>query len=532
MKKKMFLFFALISSSLLVAAQMKIGDNPGTISAGSILELESTSKALTLPRMTTVQMQAIPNPLKGMIIFNTDSNCIYLYKNNNVWASINTGSSSGSGDTWPYHSNNQSVGTNGNAQGIISLTGIGLTASGNYSHAEGKDAVAYGDYSWSAGYADTAINEAAVALGYQNKVAGIYGFSAGKQNVVAYQSGVAMGQENRDTGWSSLAMGLQNNINNGVSYSNTLGYNNSIRSGSSHNALGESNNITSGKGNMVAGVGNTTVGNYNTLFGKSNDVLAGDQHFLAGDMNKVTSGSTNSLLGFGNLAEGNYLGAIGRENKVYFQSAVALGQGNLDSGYASIAGGLTNVINKDVQYSTVFGQNNRASGNLALQSTLPGAGTFTAGIENTNTGYASIALGSNNRSLSLNSLAANFNTISNGFAMTALGHYNDTAYAAPRLSFEPTEILMAIGNGFGDNSRRNSFTMLRNGFTSINTTASNGPSIPRAELDIKGTGALIVPVGTTSQRPQTPVAGMIRFCTDCPGGPVLQGYDGTNWVNL
>ena len=148
------------------------------------------------------------------------------------------------------------------------------------------------------------------------------------------------------------------------------------------------------------------------------------------------------------------------------------------------------------------------------------------------TGYASIALGSNNRSLSLNSLAANFNTISNGFAMTALGHYNDTAYAAPRLSFEPTEILMAIGNGFGDNSRRNSFTMLRNGFTSINTTATNGPSIPRAELDIKGTGALIVPVGTTSQRPATPVAGMIRFCTDCPGGPVLQGYDGTNWVNL
>ena len=216
MKKKMFLFFALISSSLLVAAQMKIGDNPSTISAGSILELESTSKALTLPRMTTVQMQAIPNPLKGMIIFNTDSNCIYLYKNNNLWASINTGSSSGSGDTWPYHSNNQSVGTNGNAQGIISLTGIGLTASGNYSHAEGKDAVAYGDYSWSAGYADTAINEAAVALGYQNKVAGIYGFSAGKQNVVAYQSGVAMGQENRDTGWSSLAMGLQNNINNEI----------------------------------------------------------------------------------------------------------------------------------------------------------------------------------------------------------------------------------------------------------------------------------------------------------------------------
>ena len=82
------------------------------------------------------------------------------------------------------------------------------------------------------------------------------------------------------------------------------------------------------------------------------------------------------------------------------------------------------------------------------------------------------------------------------------------------------------------NNRRNSLTMLRNGFTTINTTAAAGPNIPRAELDVRGTGAIIVPVGTTAERPATPVTGMIRFCTDCPGGPVLQGYDGTNWVNL
>ena len=74
--------------------------------------------------------------------------------------------------------------------------------------------------------------------------------------------------------------------------------------------------------------------------------------------------------------------------------------------------------------------------------------------------------------------------------------------------------------------------MMRNGFTSINTTNQTGANEPRAELDVKGTGAIIVPVGTTAQRPETPVVGMIRFCTDCPGGPVLQGFDGTNWVNL
>ncbi|MEI2748920.1 MAG: hypothetical protein V9E88_09205 [Ferruginibacter sp.] len=137
MKKGIWILLSVMVSSFSASAQMKIGDNPSTISPGSILELESTSKALTLPRMTTTEMQAIPSPLNGMIIFNTDSNCIYLYKSNNVWASINPDTNAAV--SWPYHSNNQAVGTNGNGQGIISLTGEGLTASGNYSHAEGKE---------------------------------------------------------------------------------------------------------------------------------------------------------------------------------------------------------------------------------------------------------------------------------------------------------------------------------------------------------------------------------------------------------
>ena len=530
MKTKILLLIMLTACSVLVTAQVKIGDNPANISPGSVLELESTNKALTLPRMTTVQMQAIPSPLNGMIIYNTDSNCIYLYKNNNVWASINPNPNAAT--TWPYHSNNQTAGANGNGQGIVSLTGSGLTASGNYSHAEGKDAVAYGNYAWSAGFADTAVSEASVAMGYQNKVAGSYGFAAGYQNVVAYQSSVAFGQQNRDTGWSSLAMGLQNQVYNGVSYSNALGYNNEIKAGFSNITLGESNVISGGRANTGIGFGNTIEGNYSSLLGRNNKVIAGSHHVAAGDNNTIKSGFSSSLFGYNNVSDGFYLGAIGRENSVFFQSGVALGQGNKDSGYASIAGGLGNIIEKNVQYSAVFGQNNIATRNMSLTSTVPGGGTFSGGINNINSGYASIALGSFNRPTNVNSLAANFNSLSNSFSMSAFGHFNDTIPALQSTSFEPGEMLFAIGNGVNDASRRNSFTMMRNGFTAINATSENGPSIPRAELDVKGTGALIVPVGTSAQRPDTPVTGMIRFCTDCAGGPVLQGYDGTGWVNL
>lgn len=48
-------------------------------------------------------------------------------------------------------------------------------------------------------------------------------------------------------------------------------------------------------------------------------------------------------------------------------------------------------------------------------------------------------------------------------------------------------------------------------------------------LDLRGTGALILPVGTTAQRPSTPIAGMFRFNTDISK---FEGYDGIEWVEI
>jgi hypothetical protein len=255
---------------------------------------------------------------------------------------------------------------------------------------------------------------------------------------------------------------------------------------------------------------------------------------LSGEGNSVSAGNSNALLGLNNIANANYSGAIGKANIVYLQSAVALGQGNKDSGWASITGGLNNVIENNIYYSSSFGFNNISTRNSSLLFATPGAATFSAGAGNINSGYASVVLGASNKSSNLFSLAANNYTLSNGYAMSAFGHYNDTIAAYPGQNFIPDEILFSIGNGVDNASRRNSFTMLRNGFTTINTMSDTGPNIPRAELDVKGTGAIIVPVGTSAQRPAAPVEGMIRLCTNCGTGgtSVLQGYDGTDWINL
>ena len=109
MRKIFLMLFFTVPFASVSMGQVKIGDNPGSISPGSVLELESTSKALTLPRMTTVQMEAIPSPIKGMIVFNIDSNCIYLFKANNVWTSIIP--SLPEYNPWPYNSDPQSQGS-------------------------------------------------------------------------------------------------------------------------------------------------------------------------------------------------------------------------------------------------------------------------------------------------------------------------------------------------------------------------------------------------------------------------------------
>lgn len=71
--------------------------------------------------------------------------------------------------------------------------------------------------------------------------------------------------------------------------------------------------------------------------------------------------------------------------------------------------------------------------------------------------------------------------------------------------------------------------LLRLYIDSVTNKIGIGTSTPRTTLDIAATDAVIVPVGTTAQRPQQPVVGMIRF--NASTGK-LEGYTTTGWVAL
>ncbi len=86
-KKIIFIILALGTYSCIVG-QVKVGDNPTTILPGSVLEIESTDKALTLPRVSTAQMLSIPSPVYGMVVYNMDSSCIVQYRASAGWQSL------------------------------------------------------------------------------------------------------------------------------------------------------------------------------------------------------------------------------------------------------------------------------------------------------------------------------------------------------------------------------------------------------------------------------------------------------------
>ncbi len=71
--------------SFLTSAQVGIGTTAP--SPSSILELNSTKQTFVPPRMTNVQMLAIPNPLVGSVVYNLSDDALYM-RTNLGWENI------------------------------------------------------------------------------------------------------------------------------------------------------------------------------------------------------------------------------------------------------------------------------------------------------------------------------------------------------------------------------------------------------------------------------------------------------------
>ena len=85
--KKYFLSIVLSFFTIsLIQSQIKIGNDPQTIDASSILELESDTSVLVITRVSNAQMNTI-TPLQGGLVYNNDEDCVFFY-NGTEWIDL------------------------------------------------------------------------------------------------------------------------------------------------------------------------------------------------------------------------------------------------------------------------------------------------------------------------------------------------------------------------------------------------------------------------------------------------------------
>ena len=96
LKKKMLSVSNFIILTLILASasnlQAQVGIASGSITpdASSMLEVQSTTKGLLTPRMTTSQKNAISNPATGLTIYQTDSTAGYYVYTGSAWTRLLT----------------------------------------------------------------------------------------------------------------------------------------------------------------------------------------------------------------------------------------------------------------------------------------------------------------------------------------------------------------------------------------------------------------------------------------------------------
>lgn len=88
MKKNAFLIAFLLCYSINYS---QVGIGTTTPDDSAIFQIESTTGAFIPPRMTSSQMNAIPTPLDGAMVFNTSTSSYHYFSNGN-WTSLSNSS--------------------------------------------------------------------------------------------------------------------------------------------------------------------------------------------------------------------------------------------------------------------------------------------------------------------------------------------------------------------------------------------------------------------------------------------------------
>ena len=431
--KKLIVLPVIICFQILAAQNVGIGT--ATPDASAQLDIASTAKGMLIPRMTQSQRNAIANPAKGLLIYQTDLDSGFYYNAGNGssgnWISLQSQLTG-----WATKGNNGTnpstnfIGTtddqplqfriyNAKAGFLDSTsfnTGFGfrtlnLMTSGTNNTAVGYKAL----YSNTSGYENTAYGHASLfsnSSGFNNTANGKYSLywnTTGNSNTANGHRALMFnttGAFNTGVGLDALFSNITGTGNTAVGYSaNAFAYTGSYNSAFGFNAL---------KMNTT-GYSNVAIGN-NALFNNTdqpNLVAVGDSALF------------NNGLGVTFFPGGRFNTAIG--SKAMFSNTS--GYQNVAVGSNALYSNQSGVWNVAMGYRALFSNtdfgNNIAIGSFALEDNTTGSANTAVGsaLMNNVSGHHNVAVGWH--SLHQNTYGIN-NTALGSFALSSNSGTNNT----------------------------------------------------------------------------------------------------------
>ena len=417
----------IILSSILFLAfntlQSQVGIGTETPEASSVLDINSTSKGLLVPRMTQIQKNAIPNPATGLLLYQTDGTVgFYSYDGSN-WLLLINNSSQGLyfGPGLGNGHNNLALGTSMGSGTGKRNTAIGSRALENYSGTSFDNNTAVGYYALQKvtdGQQNTALGAETMfelTTGDHNTAIGaqtIINSTGSGNTALGYRAG-----ETLTTGSNNILIGKNANVSsNNLSNAIVIGAG-AIVNASNKIQLGDTNITNVGtSGSITAGA--ITIPNTDGL---ANQVLKTDGSgilswatpststptFLYGTENVLLDGTTSPNIGSMHRSVG--LGYLTLNSVTSGNKNVAIGARSMQyntTGYMNVGIGW-NSLNKN----TTGGRNIAIGGSEALDANTTGSNNLAIGDRSMTynvSGQSNVAIGSNSL---LNNNSGNYNTM-------------------------------------------------------------------------------------------------------------------------
>ncbi|QQG35807.1 MAG: tail fiber domain-containing protein [Micavibrio aeruginosavorus] len=451
----------------------------------------TSSGAVALNSGTTAQRPA--SPTNGMLRYNSETGKFEGYQAG-AWQDIVTGAAGGSASA-PDRGIQFNSGGNFAADSNFVYTSQGaLVVSGTYTGA-GTEPVSGAGTRMFFDPGKSAFRAGTVSGDQWNFTStGDYSFAAGYDTEASGESSVAMGAWAKATGGRSVAIGDSVEANNYGTVS-----------------LGA---FTTATGNTSVAIGN---------FAQSTN----DSSVSIGAAT-VASGMYSLAMGSGALASGDNSIAMG--NSVQASGAFAMGLG------LGPAPGIPSVVSGDSSLGVFMGDQNGIifsssntmglfGGRMVIDPRVPAQQLSARGVIDVGAATDAIVMpygATSQRPSSPVNGMLRYNSETGKFEGYQAGSWQDivTGAAGGSASAPDRGIQFNSGGSFAASSN---FTYSSVGYLGL------GTSNPVSELDVAGTGAVVLARGTTAQRPSSPVNGMIRYNSQ---NGKFEGYQAGSWQDI